>query len=743
MTALEKTEEITLTLGGLHCAACVARVERALTAAPGVELALVNLATRRAKVRYNPRITNLEVLKEVVAAAGYQVEGAARELPPRSPEAEVKEFRNRFLVALILSLPVWACMIPSVEHSLGLGHLAMNLILLAFSTPVMFYSGASFFSGALNAARHRSTNMDTLVALGTSAAYFYSAWVTLFPETVATSGQMPAVYYDTAVMIITFILLGRYLEARTRGRASQAIRRLFALAPPTARVRRDGAELEIPLEQVVAGDLVVVRPGEKIPVDGVVVEGGSSVDESMLTGESFPVAKEPEAEVWGATLNQRGFLVFKATRVGEQMVLSQIIRLVEEAQTSKAPIERLVDKVAGIFVPVVMILAGLTFAAWLLWGPAPAFARAVISLVAVLIIACPCAMGLATPTAVMVGSGRGAELGILMRGGAALERAYHLTTVIFDKTGTLTRGTPQVTDLHTWESWSAAAVLGWAAALEEKSEHPLAEAITHAARVQEVERPRVEDFQATPGLGVQGRIQGQEVLLGNLAFLTRQGVTAEHLTYQQEHLSQEGKTAIFLAVGGTPVGVIAAADTLKPGAAQTVAALKQMGLQILLLSGDNRRTAAAVAQSIGIEDVLAEVLPGDKAKKVAELQAAGEVVAMVGDGINDAPALAQADVGIALGTGADVALEAADLTLIRDDLALIPAAIRLSRQMMRIIRQNLFWAFCYNVVAIPVAAGLFYPLWGWTLNPALAAAAMALSSVSVVTNSLRLRRFKE
>jgi Cu+-exporting ATPase len=462
----------------------------------------------------------------------------------------------------------------------------------------------------------------------------------------------------------------------------------------------------------------------------------------MLTGESFPVAKEPGAEVWGATLNQQGFLVFKATRVGEQMVLSQIIRLVEEAQTSKAPIERLVDKVAGIFVPVVMILAGLTFAAWLLWGPAPAFARAVISLVAVLIIACPCAMGLATPTAVMVGSGRGAELGILMRGGAALERAYHLTTVIFDKTGTLTRGTPQVTDLHTWESWSAAAVLGWAAALEEKSEHPLAEAITHAARVQEVDRPRVEDFQATPGLGVKGRIQGQEVLLGNLAFLTRQGVTAEHLASQQEHLSQEGKTAIFLAVGGIPVGVIAAADTLKPGAAQTVAALKQMGLQILLLSGDNRRTAAAVAQSIGIEDVLAEVLPGDKAKKVAELQAAGEVVAMVGDGINDAPALAQADVGIALGTGADVALEAADLTLIRDDLALIPAAIRLSRQMMRIIRQNLFWAFCYNVVAIPVAAGLFYPLWGWTLNPALAAAAMAMSSVSVVTNSLRLRRFK-
>jgi P-type Cu+ transporter len=743
MATPAKTEEMTLTLGGLHCAACVARVERVLTNTPGVELALVNLATRQAKVRYNPAVTNLAVFKEVIAAAGYQVEAAAREqAPPPTPEVEVRAFRNRFFTALFLSLPVWVLMVPGAADALGLSHRTMALVSLVCSTPVLFYSGASFFRGALNSARHWSTNMDTLVALGTSAAYFYSAWVTFFPATVAAAGHEPAVYYDTAVMIITFILLGRYLEARTRGRASEAIRRLFALAPPSARVRRDGGEVEIPLEQVAPGDLVVVRPGEKIPVDGVVAEGASSVDESMLTGESLPVAKEPGAEVWGATLNQRGFLVFKATRVGEQMVLSQIIRLVEEAQTSKAPIEKLVDKVAGIFVPVVMGLAGLTFLAWLNWGPPPSFALAVISTVAVLIIACPCAMGLATPTAVMVGSGRGAELGILMRGGEPLERAVRLTTVVFDKTGTLTRGTPQVTDLQAWDSWTVEAVLSWAAALEEKSEHPLAEAIAHAARTQELDRPRVEEFEAAPGLGVAGRIAGQEVLLGNLAFLTGKGVNSEHLNSQQERLSQEGKTAVFLAVAGVPVGVIAAADTLKPGAAQTVAALKEMGLKILLLSGDNRRTAAAVAKSVGIEEVLAEVLPGDKARKVAELQAGGEVVAMVGDGINDAPALAQADVGIALGTGADVALEAADLTLIRDDLALIPAAIRLARQMMRIIRQNLFWAFCYNVVAIPVAAGVFYPIWGWTLNPALAAAAMAMSSVSVVTNSLRLRRFK-
>jgi Cu+-exporting ATPase len=736
-------EEITLSVGGMHCAACVARVDRALTAAPGVELATVNLATRQAKVKFNPRLTNPAALTKVVTDAGYEVEGVSQEQrAPRSPEAEVKEFRRRFLLALGLSLPVWLSMIPPVMNAAGLSHQAMNFILLIFSTPVMFYSGASFFAGAWSAARHRSTNMDTLVALGTSAAYFYSAWVTFLPDTVAGASHAPAVYYDTAVMIITFILLGRWLEARTRGRASEALRRLFALAPPTARVRRGETEQEVPLAEVAVGDLVVVRPGEKIPVDGVVAEGNSSVDESMLTGESMPVPKAPGAEVWGATLNQRGFLVFKATRVGRDMVLSQIIRLVDEAQTSKAPIEALVDRVAAVFVPVVMALAAATFLAWYLWGPPPALSRGIISMVAVLIIACPCAMGLATPTAIMVGSGRGAELGILMRGGEPLERGYRLTTVVFDKTGTLTRGTPQVTDVHTWGRWSAAEVLAHAAALEEKSEHPLAEAVTRAAKAQNLTLPRVDDFQAVPGMGVEAKLDGQAVLLGNLAFLTGKGVASAELGLHQDRLSREGKTAIFLAVGGLPVGVIAAADTLKPRAAQTVAALQAMGLKILLLSGDNKMTAAAVAANIGIEEVLAEVLPGDKAKKVAELQAAGEVVAMVGDGINDAPALAQADVGIALGTGADVALEAADLTLIRDDLDLIPAAIKLARQMMRIIRQNLFWAFCYNIVAIPVAAGAFYPLWGWTMNPALAAAAMAMSSVSVVTNSLRLRRFK-
>ncbi len=449
------TTEVTLTLEGLHCAACVARVERALSGAPGVDQALVNLATRQAKVRYDAKQTTVDNLQAVVREAGYEVAGWALEAPPPPPpEIEAASLKRRFLLALMLSLPVFlGAMLPPLPRWLGLRGEHLAYVLLFFTTPVLFYSGAPFLRGAWSAARHGAANMDTLVALGTSAAYLYSAWVTTWPQAVAAAGKMPELYFDTTAMIITFILLGRWLEARTRGRASQAIRRLFALSPPSARVRRDGREVEVPLDQVRVADLISVRPGEKIPVDGVVVEGASSVDESMLTGESLPVAKEVGDEVWGATLNQRGFLVFKATRVGRDMVLSQIIRLVEEAQTSKAPIQRLADQVAGIFVPVVMGLAALTFLGWLLWGPAPGLTTALVSMVAVLIIACPCAMGLATPTAVMVGSGRGAEMGILLRGGEPLERAYRLTAVVFDKTGTLTAGHPQVTDVLAWEGW--------------------------------------------------------------------------------------------------------------------------------------------------------------------------------------------------------------------------------------------------------------------------------------------------
>ncbi|MBM4285895.1 MAG: copper-translocating P-type ATPase [Deltaproteobacteria bacterium] len=731
-----KQAEVTMVLGGLHCAACVNRAEKALREVPGVIQARVNLATRQATVSFDPTQASEEALRQAVLEAGYQVEDWSRgeRRPVSSPEAEVNTARQRFLGALSLSLPVFLAMVPWLKPYFGFSHQELAYISLACTTPVLFWAGAPFFGGAFRALRHGAATMDTLVALGASAAYAYSTWVTFYPKTVAVAGKHPDVYFDTTAMIITFILLGRWLEARSRGQASQALRRLLALAPPTARVRRDGQEVEEPLERVKVGDLLAVRPGEKVPVDGVVVEGTSSVDESMLTGESMPVAKEPGAEVWGATLNQRGFLVFRATRVGKDMVLSQIIRLVEEAQAAKAPIERMADRVAGVFVPVVIVLAALTFLAWLAWGPAPALTKALVSTVAVLIIACPCALGLATPTAVMVGSGRGAELGILMRGGEALERAYRLTTVVFDKTGTLTRGRPRVTDVQAWGAWTPEQVLSWAASLEAKSEHPLAEAVAREAAARQVTLPEAVDFQAVPGLGVKARIDGRTVLLGNLAYMAREGVTTGDLEVVQQSLATVGKTSIFLAVDGLSRGVIAVADDLKPDAAAMVSALRLLGMKIHLLSGDQRQAVEAVAAQVGIRGVMAEVLPGDKARAVAQLQQQGEVVAMVGDGINDAPALAQADVGIALGTGADVALEAADLTLIRDELKLIPQAIRLARQMMRIIRQNLFWAFCYNTLAIPAAAAGF-------LSPALAAAAMALSSLSVVTNSLRLRRF--
>ena len=734
--AKEQTE-VTLAVGGLHCAACVARVGKALSAVPGVVQAQVNLATRRAKVIYDPRRASLKDLTRAVTEAGYQVErvfrGPAR--PPAAPEAEARAFRNRFLWALGLSLPVMAAaVLPGSFAALGLSPQQNHVLQFLFTTPVLFVCGWPFLRGALRAARHLAANMDSLVSLGTGAAYAYSLWVTFFPGQVRALGQEAVVYFDTTVMIITVILLGRWLEALSRGRAGEAIRRLFALAPPQATVLRDGQEVQVPLEEVQVGDLVVVRPGERLPVDGVVVEGTSSVDESMLTGESLPVTKEPGHEVWGATVNQEGHLVYRVTRVGEDTVLSQIIRLVDEAQTSKAPIERLADRVSGIFVPVVMGIAGLTFLGWFYLSSHHSLAPALIHAVAVLIIACPCALGLATPTAVMVGTGRGAELGILIRGGEPLERAYRLTTVIFDKTGTLTLGKPRITDVWAWEGWKEVQVLAYAAALEEKSEHPLAQAVVAAARQKKLKLPEVSEFQAVPGLGVKARVEGLEVLLGSLTFMQRAGVPHADLAHYQEQLAAEGKTTIFLAVDGTAKGLLAAADTVKPNARETVAALRNMGLSIRLLSGDTQAAAQAVAEMVGIRKVMANVLPAEKSRVVAQLQAAGEVVAMVGDGINDAPALAQADVGIALGTGADVALEAADLTLIRDDLTLIPQALQLSRVMMRTIRQNLFWAFCYNVVAIPAAA-LGY------LSPALAAAAMGLSSVSVVSNSLRLRRF--
>jgi Cu+-exporting ATPase len=665
-------------------------------------------------------------------------------------------------------------------------------VLLVLTTPVQFWVGAQFYRGAWAALKHKTSDMNTLIAVGTSAAYAYSLAMTVAPQFFQARGITPAVHYETAAVIITLILLGRLLEAIARGRTSEAMKRLMGLQAKTARVLHDGHEADIPVEEVGIGDLVIVRPGEKIPVDGVVREGASAVDESMLTGESIPVEKRSGDPVIGATLNKTGAFRFEATRVGRDTVLAQIVRLVEEAQGSKAPIQRLADQVASIFVPTVIGIALLTFAIWWAFGPSPAFLFAMLNFVAVLIIACPCALGLATPTAIMVGTGRGAELGILIRSGESLETAHRVRTVVLDKTGTLTKGEPVVTDVISYQpsavggqpggaddepraashdagvgcrmpgagmseprvasregegagrtlSASAADLLRLAASLERGSEHPLGEAIVRRAREEGLVLSEVEGFEAVPGHGVTGRVDGRNVLLGTVKFLAESGIEAGELASLTDDLAAQGKTAMLAAVDGRAAGVIAVADTLKTGSRPAVQALHRLGIEVAMLTGDNRRTAEAIAREAGIDRVLAEVLPEQKAAEIRRLQAEGKVVAMVGDGINDAPALAQADVGIAIGTGTDVAMEASDITLIRGDLSGVVTAIQLSKRTLRIIKQNLFWAFIYNILGIPVAAGILYPFLGILLDPMLGSAAMALSSVSVVSNSLRLRRFR-
>jgi len=613
---------------------------------------------------------------------------------------------------------------------------------LLLAIPVQFWAGWRFYRGAWAAARHGTTDMNTLIAVGTSAAFGYSVVATFFPQVFIAGGLQPNVYYETASIIIAFILLGRFLEARAKGRTSEAIRRLMGLRARTARIVRDGEEVDIPVEDVQVGDAVVVRPGEKIPVDGVVISGHSAVDESMLTGESIPVEKHEGDEVIGATLNKTGSFRFRTTRVGRDTALAQIIRLVEEAQGSKAPIQRLVDRIAAYFVPAVIVIAVVTGAVWLLFGPEPRLTYALLAFVSVLIIACPCAMGLATPTAIMVGIGRGAEEGVLIRNAEALERMRQVDTVVLDKTGTLTRGQPAVTDVLPMNGFSEADILRFAAAAERGSEHPLGEAIVARAKDDGIEIPEPDDFDAIPGQGIVAQVEGRRVVAGNLRLLESQGLRPDGLGSRAEALARDGKTPMFVVVDGTPAGIIAVADTLKPETAEVIRALHGLRLRVVMLTGDNRATAEAIARQAGIDQVLAEVRPEQKAATVRGLQEEGRVVAMVGDGINDAPALAQADVGIAIGAGTDVAIESADVVLVGSDLRGVRTAIALSRQTVRAIRQNLFWAFFYNVLLIPVAAGILYPFVGVLLNPVFAALAMAFSSVTVVSNSLRLRFFK-
>ncbi len=773
-------EKVTVPIGGISCASCVAIIEGALRETPGVISASVNLATNAATVEFVPAAGSLQDLRRAIRDVGYEPlevpEGTApggypvaavADYEKAAREREIRTLKSKLAVGAALSIPVFLGSFP--EWFPWVPHVLTNFwILLLLTAPVQFWAGSQFYRGFWGALRHKTSDMNTLIAAGTSAAYLYSAAMTAAPDFFRSRGIAPAVYFDTAAVIITLILLGRLLEAIAKGRTSEAIKRLMGLQARTARIIRDGVETDIPVEDVRIGDLVVVRPGEKVPVDGVVREGASAVDESMLTGESIPVEKRSGDPVIGATLNKTGTFRFEATKVGKDTVLAQIIKLVEEAQGSKAPIQRMADYVASIFVPTVIGIAVLTFAVWLILGPRPAFLFGLLNFVAVLIIACPCALGLATPTAIMVGTGKGAEHGILIRSGESLETAHKIRTIVFDKTGTLTKGEPEVTDIVSREPRAenratgrdpagpdlvgrggdgapddeSQELLRLAASLERGSEHPLGEAIVARANSEGLVLRDVEAFEAIPGHGVRGKVDGRTVLLGNVRLMQENGVTLGALAEVAEKLAGEGKTPVFVAVDGEPAGVIAVADTLKDHSVEAVQALHRLGIEVVMITGDNRRTAVAIAQQTGIDRVLAEILPDQKAEEVKKLQDEGRVVAMVGDGINDAPALAQADVGIAIGTGTDVAMEASDITLIRGDLRGVVTAIELSKRTLRTIKQNLFWAFIYNVLGIPIAAGVLYPFVGMLLDPMVASAAMALSSVSVVTNSLRLRGFR-
>jgi P-type Cu+ transporter len=743
--AVDGLLKTTLLVGGMTCAACVRRVENALKEIPGVTDAGVNLATSRATLVHLPHSAGVASIKQVIEDAGYEflgLVGDTLEDPVEAARArELQELKTKLAVGTIVtalvmvaSMPRWFPFLAAIPERLLL---MMQFVL---TTPVVFWVGDRFFSGAIKAARQKTTDMNTLVAVGALSAYLYSSLATFWPSVFAEAGLMLHVYFDGAAMIITLILLGRLLEARARAKTSEAIKRLMGLKPKTARVIRDGLELDVAIEGLVADDLILVRPGEKIATDGVVVSGSSAVDESMLTGESLPVDKEVGSEVFGATLNKAGSITFRATRIGAETALAQIIRLVEEAQGSKAPIQRFADRVAGVFVPVVFAIALVTFAIWFLAVPNPSFSRALLNFVSVLIISCPCAMGLATPTAVMVGTGLGAEHGILIKGGESLEKVHKLTTVVFDKTGTLTRGTPEIIAVLVAPGVERGQLLQQAASLEALSEHPLAKAIVDRAREEGLTPSPVEDFEALSGRGARGRVGGRQVLLGNLRLMRDLTVTLDDLLERGEALTAAGNTCVYVAQVGRALGLIALADAPRASAREAVRQLQQMGLEVAMITGDNARTAQSIAEVLGIPRVLAEVLPADKAGEIRRLQSEQRIVAMVGDGINDAPALAAADVGIAIGAGTDVAVEASDITLIKDDLRLVVAAIRLSFLTMKVIKQNLFWAFFYNSLGIPIAAGVLYPFWGLLLDPMFAAAAMAMSSVSVVSNSLRLRR---
>lgn len=734
-------------------------LERHLAGLPGVITANFNLATMEARVDYLPERTSVPVLRRAIEELGYHVHETpgrgvgvqADEAQRTAREAEHRDLRFKFALAAILSAPT---LVLAMSH----GHIPMlrfaaaNWVQLALATPVVVYCGSQFYRGAWAALRHRTADMNTLIAIGTGTAYLYSVIATIAPHLFARMGAStgphgmagtPPVYFEAAAVIIALILLGRLLESRAKSHTSDAIRKLMNLQPRAARVIRHGHELELPVDEVLPGDLVIVRPGERIAVDGILETGASAVDESMLTGESLPVEKSIGDDVFGGTINKMGSFKFRAQKVGRDTVLQQIVRMVQEAQGSKAPIARMADVVSGVFTPTVLAIALITFVVWLIAAPVGMkLSMAITTFVSVLIIACPCALGLATPTAVLVGTGRGAENGVLIRGGEALERAHQIRTIVFDKTGTITEGKPVVTQVITGGTIAETELLRIVASAERGSEHPLAEAIVAAAKERGLSLTEPSDFRALSGFGIEAAIQGRSVLVGNAQLLRREGISLNNLDTLAEPLNREGQTVMYVAVAGTVEGLIAVADQIKAEARDIVSRLRRMGMQVVMLTGDNSRSAQAVASQVGFDRFYAEVPPDGKAGRIRELQAEGKLVAMVGDGINDAPALAQADVGISIGTGTDVAIEASDITLIRGDLRGVVTAIRLSRATIRTIKENLFWAFIYNVIGIPIAAGALYPATGMLLSPIVASAAMSFSSVSVVLNSLRLRRFR-
>ena len=752
--------ELSLPIEGMTCASCVRRVERSLAKVDGVEQASVNLATERATVSFRPEIVGPDALRQAVEKAGYKVGvDAAVEAPAAvaapsgtlpaadvaAPDerslrrdAEIADLKRKSLT----SLAIGVVMMLLMYLPLPIGMMTLAPMLLIAASVVQFWAGGVFYRATWAALRHGAANMNTLVAVGTSVAYGYSAFVTLWPSAAANWSLPYDLYYESAVIVIALILMGRWLEARAKRTTGEAIRALMGLQARTARVIRDGQEIDVPLEQVVAGDRVRVRPGEKVPVDGTIIEGRSTLDESMLTGESLPVEKGLGDAVIGATINTAGGFVFQATRVGADTTLAQIVRLVEEAQGSKAPMQRLADTISGYFVPAVLGIALLTFLGWFFFGPDPSTTIAVTTAIAVLVIACPCALGLAAPTAIMVGTGKAAENGVLIRGGEALEQARRIDTIVLDKTGTLTLGRPTVTGIEPSQGWSADDLLRLAAAVEVGSEHPLGEAIFVAARSREIVLPAATGFASVTGQGVRATVDGRAVAVGNRRLLADLGIDTRYLDEKVRALAETGATPMHVAVDGLHAGIIAVADTIRPESTEAVAQLRALGLQVWMLTGDNRATAETIARQAGIDNVLAEVLPDQKAAKIVELQEQGRVVAMVGDGINDAPALAQAELGIAIGTGTDVAMAASDITLIGGDLRGVITAISLSRRTVATIRQGLFWAFAYNIALIPLAMGGLYPAFGILLTPIIAAAAMAMSSVSVVTNALRMRSFQ-